>query len=130
MVNQYRIAAVTLGIVLFAAGAFAQDYIFTNFMWGYQDHTLPPSPCQLAGPAQFQVYDRSIWVGYTCTDGKVIARRFIHPQDNTREPISVIVQPPVQTDPGGGQAVYCTGIGMVPGIHGGCVPPNHPSASR
>jgi hypothetical protein len=67
--------------LLVAAGAAAQDYIFTNFQGGYKDFTVPTHPCGdagMAGPAQPVTFDRSIWMIYTCGDHRVVARRFFH----------------------------------------------------
>src|SRR3546814_4086518 len=60
----------------------------TTFNFANRDLPVPPSPCQLMGPAQPLVYDTSAWLIYTCTDNTVIARRFFHPIDNVRPPVT------------------------------------------
>lgn len=134
----------TIGFVaVLATGALAQDYIFTNFQSGYVDHVLPASPCQVMDSVVPVVYNHSIWMVYTCFDGRVIARRHIHPNDGAREPVTVqtgalplatytvaapLPQPPA--DPSGGQESYCAAQHMVRSVYGGCVPADHPYAAK
>src|SRR5262245_32952691 len=116
----------------------AQDYIFTHFKTAHVDHVLPTAPCAVSDSVQPFVFDHSAWMVYTCTDGRQIARRFIHPADHVRETVSVqtagkplaVYQadppPTYDPDPSGGQAAHCKQYGLVVGITGGCVTSNHP----
>jgi len=115
---------------LFASGALAQDYIFTNFA-ASRDLPISPAPCMLLGSAQPVVYDTSIWLFYTCTDNKVIARRFYHDNDQadraTPRPVFLVSNPRVPPPVPVPSPEPCP-IGMVGGRYGGCVPPDHPLA--
>lgn len=101
--------ALVLALGLTAAVA-AQDYIFTNFTT-HRDLAVPASPCITQGSAQPIVYDTSIWLFYTCLDGRVIARRFFHTNDQTAltrvQPV-MIIQPDGPTPTMGAAAIYDT----------------------
>jgi hypothetical protein len=76
--------SLAVGVVTLLVGtsaAVAQDYYHTHFQVANQDYPLPPGPCLVQGSVQPVVYDRSIWMVYTCVGGQVIARRFFHPTD-------------------------------------------------
>jgi hypothetical protein len=88
-----RVGLGALLVVALATGAFAQDYYFTTFQVANKDYTLPGAPCVVQGSVQPVVYDRSIWMVYTCTDGNVIARRFFHPTDNVNPDYSYLPAP-------------------------------------
>jgi hypothetical protein len=77
-----RLIVVVALVLAAAAGAAAQDYYYTTFRFGHVDHVLPDAPCLTLGSVSPVVYDRSAWVFYTCADGRVIGRRFHHPNDN------------------------------------------------
>jgi hypothetical protein len=118
---------VVAAIVLFTAGAVAQDRIFGWQL--HQDRNLPDHPCGangLLGSAQPFFYDHQALVFYTCNDNRVIVRTFYNPQDNVREAQPVyVIQGPSAPAP----TVYCP-TGLVPSKGGGCVPANHPDAAK
>jgi len=71
-------------VAVFTTGALAQDYIFVNFLFGYKDYPLPNDPpCFSQHPVMPMVYDGSAWFVWTCSDGRVIPRRFFHAIDQT-----------------------------------------------
>jgi hypothetical protein len=121
-IQTHPIAALIIGIVLLGAGVGAQDYIFTHFGNGYQDHQLPPSPCGVTTlSASPVVYDRSVWVFYHCATGQhggngaVIARRFFHPNDNAVPPAAPKKEPVASiTCPGGHPACVVLPDGPYP----------------
>lgn len=123
-----RAIGVVLCLGVFATGVLAQDYIFTNFATPV-DQVVPQAPCLLQGSAQPVVHDSSLWVFYTCSDNRVIARRFIHPNDKADwiYPKPVIVVTPTPVPPPAPTTTGCPG-NMVAGQFGGCVPPDHPLA--
>ena len=132
MVTVKRITVSVLVLAALATGALAQDYIFTNFA-ASRDIPVPPSPCILKDSAQPVVYDTSIWLFYTCLDGRVIARRFYHQNDQAAlarpQPV-IIVQPAAAPQVSTSTTAVAAGcpVGFVSGIQGGCVPPDHPMA--
>ena len=126
------IVGVVLAVVVFAAGAVAQDRFYA-FRTGHMDVPLPAGPCGfqgIRGPVTMTVYDRSAWVVYTCNDDRVILRRFMNPNDTaiTPQPVYTVAKPGSQPiDP----LLHpdCPAYpGMVPSRFGGCVPPDHPDA--
>lgn len=74
---------VMLLATVFTTGAFAQDYYYTNFLFGHIDYVVPSAPCAERAPAQAWTYQGSAWMLYHCADGSDIQRRFIHPSDAT-----------------------------------------------
>lgn len=129
MKRRFFVAAIV--VVLLAGIAHAQDYIFTTFSWGHVDHALPPAPagCEVQGAVQPMVFDHSAWMVYTCASGQVVARRFHHPVDRLREPVPVYDVNGLPPAPPTPQPIGCP-AGFVAAVYGGCVPPDHPSATR
>jgi hypothetical protein len=109
-----RVVPVALLLALvFTSGAFAQDYYYTTFQVANRDFTLPDAPCVVQGSAQPLVYDHSAWVFYTCTDGRVIARRFFHPNDRANEPASPLPSAPASPTPTATSTASCDATKMV-----------------
>lgn len=108
------VLAVSLAVLVFAAGVAAQDRIFA-FRGAFQDVGVS-HPCGadgLKGAASMTVYDTNAWIVFTCADDRVVLRRYFNPNDNAR-PTPALPQCPV---------------GFVHTKDGhGCVPPNHPLA--
>jgi hypothetical protein len=120
---------ITAAIILaVTAGAVAQDYFYTNFQWGHTDYPLPGSPpCFSPHPVMPMVYDGSAWMVWTCADGRVIPRRFIHPNDNTRLTFPTDPRPTAASP----QPSSCPGIAPATSwkcVNGGWLPPDHPLA--
>jgi hypothetical protein len=94
-----RTRLVALAILLatvFTTGALAQDYYYTNFLFGHLDYTLPVAPCVERAPAQAWTFQGSAWMLYHCIDGRDIQRRFMHVSDQ-QNPDYVA---PLATSPG------------------------------
>jgi hypothetical protein len=76
----------------------------------------PCGEAGLKGAASMTVYDTNAWIVYTCTDDRVVLRRYFNPNDNAK-PIAPAAALPVCPN------------GFVNTKDGqGCVPPNHPLA--
>jgi hypothetical protein len=109
-----RVGVIALLLALvFTSGALAQDYYYTTFQVPNRDFTLPEAPCVVQGSAQPLVYDRSAWVFYTCVDGRVIARRFFHPNDSTNAPESTLPHVPATPSPTAPSVAACDATKMV-----------------
>jgi hypothetical protein len=98
------LAAVVVALVVFAAGVYAQDRIFA-FRGAFTD-TVIGQPCGeagLKGAASMTVYDTSAWIVYTCTDDRVVLRRYFNPNDNVKPiptaPQSATISCPADTHP-------------------------------
>lgn len=106
-----NLTIVILLIVLAAATATAQDFIFTNFQWGYQSHVIGDVSQECGGAwnvqsASMAEYDTSALVSILCKDGRLHARRYMHQNDQVRrslkpQPQSAPVPQPVPYDDGG-----------------------------
>lgn len=106
-----RLALAIALVVAVASGAIAQDFIYTRFQTWVDAPTIQAPPCYVLGPAQPVLYDTSLWLFYTCADGTVIPRRFLHPNDQvalTRVQPVMIVQPAAAPPTTGYDVIYDT----------------------
>jgi hypothetical protein len=116
----------------------AQDYFFPLF-GAYVDHVVPgDSPCGYTPVRTItpSTYEDTIMLWYLCEDNRVIARRFFKSASSGQVPQPVyLVNPPdvpsssTPSTPAPAAPVTCP-PGFVPGVSGGCVPPDHPLAQR
>lgn len=87
-------------ILVGVSGAKAQDYYYTNFMFGYIDYEMPIAPCLERSPAQSWSYQGSAWTRYYCADGRDIQRRHLHVSDAQNPeyvpPVATTVPPSTQ----------------------------------
>jgi hypothetical protein len=117
----------------------AQDY-FSPLFGAYVDHVVPgDSPCGYTPIRTItpSTYEDTVMLWYLCDDNRVIARRFFRSGDGSQVPQPVyLVNAPGAGSPSPSPAPAsappdCSGYpGFVPGVGGGCVPPDHPLASR
>jgi len=136
--KNFVIAAVVAAALSLAAGTVAaQDYFFPLF-GAYVDHVVPgDSPCG-ATPTRAitpSTYEDTMMLWYLCEDNRVIARRFFRAGGTAQLPQPVyLVNPPDTTGTGSSPAPTSTPSNCPPGfvvaVTGGCVPPDHPLASR
>lgn len=124
-----RLAIAAALIATFAVGIVAQDAIFP-FHGAFKDTPLGDQPCVtgLKGPASMTVYDTNAWIVYTCSDDRVILRRYFNPNDNATKAVPVIVMPTPAIAPT--MPVCPAGMVNTLGDGTGCVPPNHPLARK
>jgi hypothetical protein len=143
------IAGVVAAALSLAAGTVAaQDYFYPLF-GAYVDHVVPGnSPCG-ATPVRTitpSTYEETMILWYLCEDDRVIARRFFRSGDSARvpQPVYLVNSPdasstgttpapaasPAPAPAPASTVTNCSAYpGFVPGVSGGCVPPNHPLAS-
>ena len=134
-----RIKTITIaaGCVLAMATAASAAYNILIFD-GHTDYevaTTSDTPCGYVGTvgsAQAVTFDRTLWLVFTCQDGRVVARR-LHVNAIVVEPVSV---PPIVPtyrglpNPPGSNSCEHNYPGFVEGVQGGCVPPDHPLAKK
>jgi hypothetical protein len=95
MTKHPLVAGVALALLASATAVVAQDYVFINFRWGYQDHVLPGNPpCFSSHPVQPWTFDGSAWFVWTCDDGRVMPRRFF---DKAPQPTAYLPPTPTPT---------------------------------
>ena len=132
------IAAAIAGVLSAAAVATvaAQDY-FSPLFAGYVDHIVPgQSPCGYTPIKNITptTYEDTLMLWYLCEDNRVIARRFFRTGGSADIPRPVYLVPPPGSEPTNTaplpDPLSACPAGFVPATSGGCVPPDHPLASR
>jgi hypothetical protein len=116
----------------------AQDYFFPLF-GAYVDHAVPgDSPCGYTPIRTItpSTYEDTIMLWYLCEDNRVIARRFFRSGANGQIPQPVYLVNPPDGSPASGSSPAPSDAptscppGFVTAVSGGCVPPDHPLASK
>ena len=135
--NRIHRIGIAVGLVLAMATVASAAYTVLSFD-GHTDYavtTTQDTPCGyvgMSGSAQPVTFDKTLWLVFTCQDGSVVARR-LHVSARSFE--TVDVPPVVPTyrglpNPPASNPCQERFPGFVEGVHGGCVPPDHPFAKK